>query len=67
MVLGEEHRVEVHNRSDDVPLQVVQDGHTMGDVPPGGRMMVGMGEQRARLARLAGTSFFSRYRETFTA
>jgi hypothetical protein len=26
-----------------------------------------MGEQRARLARLAGTSFFSRYRETFTA
>jgi hypothetical protein len=39
----------------------------MGDVPPGGRMMVGMGDQRARLARLAGTSFFSRYRETFTA
>src|SRR6185503_17318727 len=36
MVLGEEHRVEVHNRSDDVPLQVVQDGHMMGDVPPGG-------------------------------
>jgi hypothetical protein len=29
--------------------------------------MVGMGDQRARLARLAGTSFFSRYRETFTA
>jgi hypothetical protein len=36
-------------------------------VPPGGRMTVGMGARRARLARLAGTSFFSRYRETFTA
>jgi NAD+ kinase len=66
MVLGPEHRVQVHNRSDDVSLKVVQDGHTMGDVPPGGCMTVGMGEQRARLARLAGTSFFSRYRETFT-
>jgi hypothetical protein len=30
-------------------------------------MTVGMGERRARLARLTGTSFFSRYRETFTA
>jgi NAD kinase len=59
--------VQVHNRSDDVSLKVVQDGHTMGDVPPGGCMTVGMGERRARLARLTGTSFFSRYRETFTA
>jgi NAD+ kinase len=66
MVLGEGHTVEVRNGSDDVPIQVVQDGHSMGEIPPGGRITVALGDQRARLARLAGTSFFSRYRETFT-
>jgi NAD+ kinase len=65
MVLGEGHAVDVHNRSDDVPLQIIQDGHTMGEVGPGGRVSVTMGDQRAKLARLSGTSFLSRYRETF--
>jgi NAD+ kinase len=66
MVLGRGHGVEVRNRSDDVPLQVVQDGHTMGSVAPGGHIDISMGEARARLAWLAGTSFFGRYRETFS-
>ena len=66
MVLGRGHGVEVRNRSDDVPLQVVQDGHTMGTLPPGGHISISMGEARARLAWLAGTSFFGRYRETFS-
>ena len=65
MVLGAANTVVVQNRSDDVPLQVVGDGHSMGTVPPGGLVSVSMGQQRARLARLAGTSFLSRYRETF--
>ncbi|MDX6520906.1 MAG: kinase [Gaiellales bacterium] len=67
MVLGRGRQVEVHNRSDDVPLQIVRDGHTMGEVLPGGRFSVRLGDERARLARMAGSSFFSRYRETFTA
>jgi NAD+ kinase len=67
MVLGHANTVEVHNRSADVSLQVVQDGHAMWEVPPGGRVTVSMGEQQAHLARLAGTSFFGRYRETFSA
>jgi NAD+ kinase len=67
MVLGRGHQVEVHNRSDDVPLQIVRDGHAMGEVLPGGRFMVRLGDDRARLARLSGSSFFSRYRETFSA
>jgi NAD+ kinase len=67
MVLGHGNTVEIHNRSDDVPLQVVQDGHPMGEVPPGGRVTVSMGQHQARLARLSGTSFFGRYRETFSA
>ncbi|HEY0389261.1 MAG TPA: NAD(+)/NADH kinase [Gaiellales bacterium] len=67
MVLGRGHQVEVHNRSDDVPLQVIEDGHAMGQVPPGGRISVAMGDECAELARMAGTSFFGRYRETFSA
>jgi NAD+ kinase len=67
MVLGRGHQIEVHNRSDDVPLQLIEDGHAMGQVPPGGRIAVAMGDEYAQLARIAGTSFFSRYRETFSA
>jgi NAD+ kinase len=67
MVLGRGHQIEVHNRSDDVPLQLIEDGHAMGQVPPGGRIAVAMGDECAQLARIAGTSFFSRYRETFSA
>jgi NAD+ kinase len=67
MVLGRGHRIEVLNRTDDVPLQVIEDGHSMGEIAPGGAIAVGMGDQCAHLARLSGTSFFSRYRETFSA
>jgi NAD+ kinase len=67
MVLGRGHAIEVKNRTDDVPLQVIEDGHAMGQIPPGGRISVSMGEECAHLARMSGTSFFSRYRETFSA
>jgi NAD+ kinase len=67
MVLGRGHSIEVRNRTDDVPLQLIEDGHSMGEIAPGGAIAVIMGEQRAQLARLSGTSFFSRYRETFSA
>jgi NAD+ kinase len=66
MVLGRDHTVEVANRSDDVPIQVVVDGHTHGEVPPGGRVTVAMSERCAKLAQIAGHSFFQRYRETFS-
>ena len=67
MVLGRGHRIEVRNRTDDVPLQVIEDGHSMGEIAPGGAISVVMGEDHAQLARRAGTSFFSRYWETFSA
>jgi NAD+ kinase len=67
MVLGRGHSIEVRNRTDDVPLQLIEDGHSMGEIAPGGAIAVIMGEQHAQLARLSGTSFFSRYRETFSA
>jgi NAD+ kinase len=66
MVLGRPHRVELHNRSVDVPVQVIVDGHGGGVVKPGGRFTVQMGDAFARLGRLSDTSFFTRYRQTFS-
>jgi NAD+ kinase len=66
MVLGRGHQVELVNRSDDVHLEVIVDGHTTGPIPPGGAVEVELAEGRAHLARLTGTSFFNRYRELFS-
>ena len=66
MVLGRPHQVELHNRSVDVPLQVIVDGHMAGAIEPGGRFVVHMGHAFARLARLSDASFFTRYRQTFS-
>jgi NAD+ kinase len=66
MVLGRGHVVELQNRSDDVPMKVLEDGHPMVEVAPGGRILVQLHSEYARLARLSGTSFFTRYRETFS-
>ncbi|MGN6379267.1 MAG: NAD(+)/NADH kinase [Gaiellales bacterium] len=66
MVLGRPHVLELANRSDDVPVQVIVDGHIHGRLDPGGRLSLHLGERSARLARLSGSSFFSRYRETFS-
>jgi NAD+ kinase len=66
MVLGRPHHVELRNASPDVPLHAIVDGHRQGDLAPGERVTVGLGDRSARLARVPGTSFFSRYRETFS-
>jgi NAD+ kinase len=66
MVLGRGHLVEIDNATVDVPINVIVDGHSMREVPPGSRVAVRLGDEWARLARIEGTSFFSRYRETFS-
>ncbi len=66
MVLGRAHLVQLHNRSADVPVQVIVDGHTAGRVDPGGRLDVRLSDDCATLARVAGASFFRRYLETFS-
>jgi NAD+ kinase len=66
MVLGRSHVVQLHNRSVDVPVQVIVDGHTAGRVDPDGRLEVRQAESTARLARIEGSSFFSRYLDTFS-
>lgn len=67
MVLGRPHVLDFTNRSVDVPVQVIVDGHIYGRLEPGCRLQLEMGSHYAHLARLQGSSFFSRYRETFSA
>ncbi|HEY3763666.1 MAG TPA: NAD(+)/NADH kinase [Gaiellales bacterium] len=66
MVLGRAHHVQLENRSADVPVQVIVDGHTAGRVEPGGVLDVRQSDASATLGRTAGTSFFRRYLETFS-
>ena len=66
MVLGRAHHVQLRNRSADVPVQVIVDGHTAGRVDPGGVLEVRQSDASATLARAAGSSFFRRYLETFS-
>jgi NAD+ kinase len=66
MVLGRAHVLQLHNRTPDVPVELIVDGHTAARIDPGGRLEVRQSELSACLARVAGSSFFSRYLETFS-
>jgi NAD+ kinase len=58
--------VAVANETPDVPATVLCDGHRIGEIPPSGRAVVRLGEQRSLLATLPEVTFFRRYRNTFT-
>jgi len=55
------------NRTPDVDVAVLVDGRRVTEVPPGGQVSVRLAEQRSLLATLPETTFFGRYRETFTS
>src|SRR5215468_7474197 len=57
----------VRNASADVDAAVLIDGRESGALSPGGGLSIGLGEPRSLLATLPETTFFSRYRETFTS
>ncbi len=57
----------MRNASADVEAAVLVDGHQSGALAPGASLSIGLGEPRSLLATLPETTFFSRYRETFTA
>ena len=59
--------VTVRNATSDVGVAVLVDGHRAGDIAPEGRLVIGLGEQSSLLATLPETTFFARYRETFTS
>ena len=55
------------NRTPDVEVAVLVDGREVASVPAGGEVAVRLSPQRSLLATLPETSFFGRYRETFTS
>jgi NAD+ kinase len=57
----------VANRTQDVPLAVLVDGHRVGEIGPGEDVSIALCDQRSLLATLPETTFFGRYRETFSS
>ncbi len=57
--------VVIWNRTADVAVSVLVDGHVFHELPPDGRVTIRLGERRSLLATLPEATFFSRYRETF--
>jgi NAD+ kinase len=57
----------LRNASPDVGAAVLVDGHRGGDLGPDRALSIRLGVQRSLLATLPETTFFSRYRETFTS
>jgi NAD+ kinase len=57
----------VANRTPDVPLAVLVDGHRVGEVAPDEDVSIRLCEQWSLLATLPETTFFGRYRETFSS
>ena len=59
--------VTLRNVAADVPAAVLVDGHRVGDADPGDEVVVYLGDDRTLLATLPETTFFTKYRETFSA
>jgi NAD+ kinase len=57
----------VRNVTADVPAAVLVDGHRVGDADPGEEVVVDLGDERCLLATLPETTFFTKYRETFSS
>jgi NAD+ kinase len=57
--------VVVWNRTPDVPVAVLVDGHDVARPGPGGRVVVRLGPERTLLATLPEATFVQRYRHSF--
>jgi NAD+ kinase len=55
----------ITNRTADVPVTVLADGHAIGELEPDDHIEVGIGGQRSRLALLPDVTFFARYHDVF--
>jgi len=59
--------VTLRNATADVPAAVLVDGHQVGELAPGDESSIYLGAKRSLLATLPETTFFGRYRETFSS
>ena len=58
-------RLSIVNRTPEVMVAVLVDGHRVGELASGEKLAVDVGAKRALLALLPNVTFFSRYREVF--
>jgi NAD+ kinase len=59
--------IEIWNRTGDVDVTVIVDGHISATLAASARAAVRLGDQRSLLATLPETTFLKRYRETFAS
>ncbi len=59
--------VVVENKTIDVPLTVLGDGHEIASLGYGDHVAVRLGTRRSRLATVPEATFFTRYRDTFAS
>ncbi|MDQ3865523.1 MAG: NAD(+)/NADH kinase [Actinomycetota bacterium] len=57
--------VTITNRTRDLPIAVLADGHRIAELDPDESLGVGLGEERSRLALLPEVTFFARLHEVF--
>ena len=57
----------VWNRTPDVDVAVVVDGHRVSETEPGGRVLIRLGPDRSLLATLPEATFVRRYRHAFAS
>jgi len=55
----------ITNRSKELPLTVLVDGHAVGELERGGEITAAVGPDQCRLAVLPEVTFFTRYHEVF--
>ena len=67
LVVPPNKEVLVVNRTPDVRVVVLVDGHRVGDAGTGGEVRIGLGGARTLLATLPEATFVSRYRQSFSA
>jgi len=65
LVAPKDAELEVANRTPDVGIVVLVDGHAVGELSPGGTVAIRIGDERASLGLLSERTFFQRYGETF--
>jgi NAD+ kinase len=57
----------VQNKTAELALTVLADGHPVGELGPEEQMTIRLGPPRTRLATLPEATFFTRYRDTFAS
>jgi NAD+ kinase len=67
LVVPRSRDVVVRNRTSDVDVTVLVDGHELASLGTGGSMSVRLGDRPALLAVLPEATFVNRYRETFAS